>query len=140
MPNADQVPAKRNWPRWARRGLLENAQAFMALLEGYAEHVMDAVGAGLLDDLDAMRAAMTRRRTERSGLLRLLEKLIGFDLNLRQYEQGKAFCDTVVARGGIEALNRAWAGPESLPTFAELDDPGAWLARTERRQLGRGAA
>ena len=28
-------------------------QATMALLEGYAEHVMDAVGAGLLDDLDA---------------------------------------------------------------------------------------
>ena len=32
-----------------RRAVLESAQAFMALLEGYAEHVMDAVGAGLLD-------------------------------------------------------------------------------------------
>ena len=31
------------------RGVLESAQAFMALLEGYAEHVMDAVGASLLD-------------------------------------------------------------------------------------------
>ncbi|HET9736888.1 MAG TPA: zinc-dependent metalloprotease [Solirubrobacteraceae bacterium] len=123
-----------------RRHLLEGAQAFMALIEGYAEHVMDAVGAGLLDDLDAMRAAMTRRRTERSGLLRVLEKLIGLDLKLRQYEQGKAFCDAVVARGGVEALNRAWASPDSLPSFGELDDPDAWLARTERRELGRGAA
>jgi putative hydrolase len=112
----------------------------MALLEGYAEHVMDAVGAGLLTDLDAMRAAMTRRRTERSGLLRVLEKLIGLDLKLRQYEQGKAFCDAVVARGGIEALNRAWTSPDSLPSFTELDDPHGWLARTERRELGRGAA
>jgi coenzyme F420 biosynthesis associated uncharacterized protein len=123
-----------------RRHLLEGAQAFMALLEGYAEHVMDAVGAGLLADLDAMRAAMTRRRTERSGLLRVLEKLIGLDLKLRQYEQGKAFCDAVVKRGGIAALNRAWASPDSLPSFAELDDPAGWLARTEQRQLGRGAA
>jgi coenzyme F420 biosynthesis associated uncharacterized protein len=123
-----------------RRGVLESAQAFMALLEGYAEHVMDAVGASLLADLDAMRAAMTRRRQERSGLLRVLEKLIGLDLKLRQYEQGKAFCDAVVARGGIAALNRAWAGPETLPTFAELDDPAGWLARTERLGLGRGAA
>ena len=52
----------------------------------------------------------------------MLDKLIGMDLKLRQYEQGKAFCDAVVERGGIEALNRAWAGPEALPTLAELDD------------------
>jgi coenzyme F420 biosynthesis associated uncharacterized protein len=123
-----------------RRGVLENAQAFMALLEGYAEHVMDAVGASLLTDLEAMRAAMNRRRQERSGLLRVLEKLIGMDLKLRQYELGKAFCDAVVARGGITALNRAWAGPETLPTLAEFDDAAGWLARTERLGLGRGAA
>jgi putative hydrolase len=112
----------------------------MALLEGYAEHVMDHVGADLLEDLDAMRAAMDRRRHERSGLLRVVEKLIGFDLKLRQYQQGKQFCDAVVARGGITALNRAWAGPASLPAFDELSDPTGWLARTERLGLGRGAA
>jgi coenzyme F420 biosynthesis associated uncharacterized protein len=123
-----------------RAGILESAQSFMALLEGYAEHVMDAVGADLLTDLEAMRRAMDRRRTERSGLLRVLERLIGLDMKIRQYQQGKAFCDAIVARGGIAALNRAWAGPESLPTAAELDDPGAWLARTERLGLGRGAA
>ena len=123
-----------------QRGVLERAQAFMALLEGYAEHVMDAVGSSMLSDLDAMRAAMDRRRQERSGLLRVLEKVIGLDLKLRQYELGKAFCDGVVARGGIVALNRAWAGPETLPTLAELDDPAGWLARTERLGLGRGAA
>jgi coenzyme F420 biosynthesis associated uncharacterized protein len=123
-----------------RHAVLESAQAFMALLEGYAEHVMDAVGASLLSDLDAMRAAMDRRRQERSGLLRVLEKLIGLDLKLRQYQLGKAFCDAVVARGGIAALNRAWAGPETLPTLAELEDATGWLARTERLGLGRGAA
>ena len=123
-----------------RRGQLEGAQAFMALLEGYAEHVMDAVGAELLTDLDSMRAAMERRRHERSGFLRVLEKLIGMDLKMRQYKQGKAFCDAVVARGGIAALNRAWASPETLPTYAELDDPTGWLARTERLGIDRGAA
>ena len=53
------------------------------------------------------------------------------DLKLRQYEQGKAFCDAVVARGGIEALNRVWDSPEAMPTLAELDDPGG-LARAHR--------
>ena len=81
------------------------------MLEGYAEHVMDAVGADLLDDLPALRAALERRRRDTLRLLRLLERLIGMDLKLRQYEQGKAFCDAVVGAGGIEALNRAWSGP-----------------------------
>jgi coenzyme F420 biosynthesis associated uncharacterized protein len=118
-----------------RRALLESAQAFMALLEGYAEHVMDAAGASLLSDLDAMRDAMDRRRTERSGLLRVLERLIGLDLKVRQYQIGKRFCDAVVAHGGIAALNRAWTGPEALPTLPELEDPLGWLTRTERLGL-----
>jgi coenzyme F420 biosynthesis associated uncharacterized protein len=118
-----------------RREVLDRVQAFMAVLEGYAEHVMDAVGAGVLDDLPALRSALQRRRRDRSGLLKILERMIGMDLKLRQYEQGKAFCDGVVARAGIEGLNRVWAGPESLPTVAELDDPLGWLGRTERPRL-----
>jgi coenzyme F420 biosynthesis associated uncharacterized protein len=119
-----------------RKALLARAQSFMALLEGYAEHVMDAVGAELLPDLQKLRAALERRRGERSGFLRLLERLIGMDLKLRQYQQGKAFCDAVVSLGGVEALNRAWSGPDALPTAAELDDALGWLARTERLGLG----
>ena len=83
----------------------------------------------------ALRGALQRRRRDRSGLLKLLERLIGMELKLRQYEQGKAFCDGVVARGGIDGLNRVWASPESMPTVAELDDPAGWLARTERPRL-----
>lgn len=112
-----------------RKAALDALQATMALLEGYAEHVMDAVGASELDDLDRLRAGLERRRHDRSGLLQLLEKLIGFDLKLRQYEQGKAFCDAVVAEGGIAGLNRAWDGPAALPTLDELDRPSDWLAR-----------
>jgi coenzyme F420 biosynthesis associated uncharacterized protein len=114
-----------------RRELMDRVQAFMAVLEGYAEHVMDAVGAQVIDDLPRLRAAMERRRADRTGLLRLFEKLIGMDMKLRQYEQGKRFCDGVVARAGIAGLNRVWEAPERMPTLPELDDPAAWLARTE---------
>jgi len=119
----------------AQRTQLEEMQAFMAVLEGYAEHVMDAVGADLLPRLPELRTAMDRRRRDRTGLLRLLERLIGLDMKLRQYELGKAFCDAVVARGGIAALNRVWEAPERMPTPAELEDPAAWLARTEPPHL-----
>jgi coenzyme F420 biosynthesis associated uncharacterized protein len=113
-----------------RKEVMDRLQSFMAVLEGYAEHVMDAVGAQVLPDLEALRSALERRRRDRSGLLRVLERLIGMELKLRQYEQGKAFCDGVVALGGIEGLNRVWSRPEAMPSAAELDDPLAWLART----------
>jgi coenzyme F420 biosynthesis associated uncharacterized protein len=113
----------------ARREVLHEMQALMALIEGYAEHVMDAVGADVLPQLPELRDAMDRRRRERSGLLRIIERIIGLEMKLRQYEQGKAFCDAVVAEGGIQALNRAWSSPQSLPRHEELDDPSGWLAR-----------
>jgi coenzyme F420 biosynthesis associated uncharacterized protein len=115
-----------------KRETLDRVQAFMAVLEGYAEHVMDAVGADVLDDLPALRGAMSRRRRDRSGVLKVLDRLLGMELKLRQYEQGKAFCDGVVARAGIEGLNRVWISPRAMPTVAELSDPLGWLARTER--------
>jgi putative hydrolase len=109
------------------------------VLEGYAEHVMDAVGAQVLDDLPALRSALQRRRRDRSGLLKVLERLIGMDLKMRQYEQGKAFCDGVVARAGMDGLNHVWDGPEAMPSMQELDDPAGWLRRVEPRQLRKSA-
>jgi coenzyme F420 biosynthesis associated uncharacterized protein len=113
-----------------RRAALDAMQAFMAVLEGYAEHVMDAVGAEILPNLPELRGAMDRRRRDRSGLLRIFEKLIGMDMKLRQYELGKKFCDAVAKGGRIAALNRVWEGPAQMPTLAELEDPDAWMART----------
>jgi coenzyme F420 biosynthesis associated uncharacterized protein len=118
MLNADQ------------RDLVDRVQAFMAVLEGYAEHVMDAVGAGVIADLADLRDGLEKRRADRTGLLRVLEKMIGMDMKMRQYQQGKKFCDEVVGLAGIDGLNRVWAGPELMPTMAELDDAAGWLERT----------
>jgi uncharacterized protein (DUF2342 family) len=59
----------------------------------------------------------------------VLQRLLGLELKMRQYEEGKAFCDGVVERAGIAGLNRVWEGPSQLPSAAELRDPGAWLER-----------
>jgi uncharacterized protein (DUF2342 family) len=121
--------------RWA---LVEQMQAAMSLIEGHAEHTMDAIGAEVLPSLPALRAAMNRRRESRGLPWRVLEKLIGLEMKLRQYEVGRRFCDAVVEQGGPEALARVWTGPEWLPSTAELEDPGAWLARTAASELQAG--
>ena len=35
----------------------------------------------------------------------------------------------VLEREGDDALRRLWEGDEQLPTQAEVDAPGLWLAR-----------
>jgi len=112
--------------RWA---LVQRMQCAMSLIEGHAEHTMDAVGAEVLPSLPRLRAAMNRRRESRGLPWRVLERLLGLELKLRQYETGRAFCDEVVAAGGPQALALAWSGPQALPTAEELERPSEWLAR-----------
>jgi coenzyme F420 biosynthesis associated uncharacterized protein len=119
--------------RWA---LVERMQATMSLIEGHAEHVMDAVGAEELPTLERMRAAMTRRRRERGWPWRILERLLGLEMKLRQYEVGRGFCDEVVALGGPGALTVAWRSAEMLPSTTELQSPETWLARTRAAATG----
>jgi coenzyme F420 biosynthesis associated uncharacterized protein len=113
----------------SERETLDRVQAVMAVIEGHAEHVMDAVAPDLLPSLPKLRTALDRRRKSQSGLSRLFAKLLGLELKLRQYEQGKFFCDAIVNAAGTEALGHVFSGPEALPTLAELTDPPAWLAR-----------
>ncbi len=112
--------------RWR---LVEQMQSAMSLIEGHAEHTMDAVGAEFLPSLPRLRGAMNRRRESRGLPWRVLERLLGLELKLRQYEAGRRFCDAVVAAGGPGALARVWIRPEMLPSADELTEPGRWLAR-----------
>jgi coenzyme F420 biosynthesis associated uncharacterized protein len=117
------------------RETLDRVQAVMAVIEGHAEHVMDAVAPDLLPSLPKLRAALDRRRRSQTGLSRLVAKLLGLELKLRQYEQGKFFCDAIVRERGPGALHHLWSSPDVLPTLAELRDPDAWLQRTMPKQL-----
>lgn len=115
-----------------QREIMGRVQALMAVVEGHAEHVMDAVGAEVLPSYAGLREAMDRRRATRSAPERALQRLLGFDLKLRQYEVGKRFCDAVVGQAGMDGLGRVWSSPEAVPTLSELDHPRVWLARVQR--------
>ncbi len=117
------------------REKLNVVQATMAVIEGHAEHVMDAVAPDLLPSLPKLRDALDRRRRSQTGLSRLVAKLLGLDLKLRQYEQGKFFCDAIVRERGPAALQQLFSGPEAIPTLDELREPSAWVARVMPAEL-----
>jgi coenzyme F420 biosynthesis associated uncharacterized protein len=112
------------------RETLDRVQAVMAVIEGHAEHVMDAVAPDLVPSFGRLREGIDRRRRSQSGLSRIIGRLLGMDMKLRQYEQGKRFCDAVVRDAGVAALHHVFSSPEALPTLEELQDHRAWLERT----------
>ena len=116
------------WPEPQRR-LVEKLTATMTLVEGYAEHVMDAVGDQLDPGYTDLRRALDRDRERRGLLDSIVSKVLGLEMKLAQYRRGKAFADEVVRAHGIRTLNRAWSGPDALPRPDELDSPAEWVER-----------
>jgi len=100
----------------------------MAVVEGYAEHVMDAASIEQ-PELEIMRERMDARRAQRTSLADTIARFLGLGAKLRQYELGKRWCDAVVAEAGIAGLDRVWESPETIPSLAELDDANAWIKR-----------
>jgi coenzyme F420 biosynthesis associated uncharacterized protein len=120
----------------ADRAVFDRLQATMAVVEGHAEHVMDACAA---DDerLAELRRRLDARRASRRGLGEVFGRLLGMELKLRQYELGKRFWDEAVEATGGEALERVWGSPAALPDLRELEAPAEWLERTAPISVAR---
>ncbi|MGH2782940.1 MAG: zinc-dependent metalloprotease [Thermoleophilaceae bacterium] len=116
-------------PRQAE--VLTTLQSFTAVLEGYADTVLERVGNQLIPSFAQIHEAMQRHRLERGEAERFVEGMLGLKLEREHYERGAAFCAGVVERAGMEGLNRLWEEEGRLPTTAELEAPGLWLARIE---------
>jgi coenzyme F420 biosynthesis associated uncharacterized protein len=115
-----------------QRVVLDRVTAFMSLLEGHAEHVMDGVGPSVVPSVKHIRAKFDERRKEHGGLLdRVLRKLLGMDLKALQYAEGKVFVDTAVRELGMAGFNRVWESPATLQTRQEIREPLQWVQRIE---------
>jgi coenzyme F420 biosynthesis associated uncharacterized protein len=121
-----------------QRTLFRETQAVMALLEGFGDHVMDAVGKDLVPGVERISARFHGRRQQRSPFERAMLRITGMDLKMEQYRKGEAFVAGIERLAGAAALRRLWDGPETLPTSAEIDDPAAWVRRLGLNRLERG--
>ena len=82
----------------------------------------------MIPSVEDIRAKFTVRR-QGQGFDKVIRKLLGLDAKMRQYRDGAAFCQAVIAQVGMDGLNKVWTSPDTLPTRAEIADPDLWLAR-----------
>lgn len=113
----------------AQQAVLDRLIALSTLLEGHADHVMDAVGPRVVPSVAMIRRRFAERRKGGGLLDRVLRTVLGVEAKVRQYAEGSAFTRYVVRAVGMDGFNAVWAAPESLPSRAEIANPVTWLRR-----------
>jgi coenzyme F420 biosynthesis associated uncharacterized protein len=122
-----------------QRELFNRMQTMMSVIEGYSNHVMNAVGRELLADYEPISRKFEYRQANRSQAELLFAKLTGLDVKMEQYRLGEQFIDAIANQRGHTFAVRVWESADMLPTPEELRQPNRWIARVDRND-GAGLA
>jgi coenzyme F420 biosynthesis associated uncharacterized protein len=121
-----------------QHAVLQKVQGLMSLLEGHGDVTMDRAGAARIPSAERFSRVLRDRRNTASAPVRFIQKLVGLEAKLKQYEMGERFIAAVEAGGGPALLEQAWRGPEWLPSLSEIRQPDVWTARVrEAAPAGR---
>ena len=100
-----------------QREVLNRVSGMMSLLEGHGDITMDRAGADLIPSAERFASTLRARRSSARGVSRVMQKVIGLEAKMNQYQAGESFIEAVEAVGGSALLERAWEGPDNLPTM-----------------------
>ncbi len=113
-----------------QKAVMARIGGLMSLLEGHGDVTMTRAAGSLVPHAERFERVLRERRRAASPLNRLLMRLVGIEAKLEQYAAGRRFIAAIEATRGERAVDRCWAGPDELPTLAEIRAPQEWLART----------
>ncbi len=114
-----------------QRALFSEMQAMMCVVEGYSNHVMNAVGKDLLANYEEISRKFEERQKQRTQSEQLFARLTGLNVKMEQYRAGERFIDEIVRLRSHDVARRVWEAPEFLPTMDEIRKPELWLTRIE---------
>ncbi len=105
--------------------------ALIAVITGYVDHLMDQTGGSIIGSYNMVTEALRRHRAQAGVADQIVARILGFELDQNQFDRGTAFIEGVIERAGTDGLDRLFDNPDHLPTPAEVDAPGLWLARID---------
>ena len=112
-----------------QREIMDRLTAVMTLVEGHGDYVMDAVGPQVVPSVAQIRERFNSRRGSSGRIEQTIRRILGIDLKMKQYAEGSRFVRAVVDEVGMEAFNKVWTSPETLPTKEEFAHPHDWVER-----------
>ena len=115
----------------AQRTTLSQLTAAVSAILGAVDHIMNTVGPRLTGQPSVLAEALRRRRSGKDEDQKFAERMLGLSLGPDTHARGARFVEGVIERADPDALNQLWTKRNGLPTPAEIEAPGLWLARME---------
>ncbi len=84
------------------------SSGLMSLLEGHGDVTMNRAGADRIPSAERFSRVLNQRRQQGNPMIRLVQKLVGLEAKLTQYEAGERFIEKVESVGGPALIDRAW--------------------------------
>jgi len=112
-----------------QRNISSALTALTTALGAYVDHVTGTIAETLTSSPGALREAWYRYRIEEGKGEQAFAGLFGLDVGQEEVDRGRAFVNGVIERAGDDALTRLLGDELDLPTPAEVEAPGLWLAR-----------
>jgi putative hydrolase len=109
-------------------GVRDHLTAALAVIDGFGRTAVRTAAGTLLPDLAEIEASTARRRLEEPPE-RVIEQMLGLEVDPELAAAAAGFIDEITNRWGTDAVGRMWESPEGLPTVAEIHDPVGWAAR-----------
>ncbi len=109
--------------------LIPQLDALVAAVLGFVDHIVGEICQGLVMSHEIIRERFRERWVDVAPADRFMERLLGLQIDSDTLTRGRVFIDGVIERAGDDGLVRLWADELDMPTAAEVDAPGLWLAR-----------
>jgi len=111
----------------AQHAVLQQMQGLMSVLEGHGDITMDRAAADRIPSAGRFRDVLHERR-QSSGTVRFVQRLVGLEAKMRQYQEGEDFLEAIES-SDPDNVSLLWEGSEYLPTLVEIRNPDAWVSR-----------
>ena len=112
-----------------QKELLDAVGGMMSLVEGHGDMTMSRAAAGHVPHAQRFHRVMQQRRNNATGVSRIMQKLMGFEAKLAQYQAGEDFIAAIESQRGDRAVDVIWEDPQHLPSMAEIRNPASWMER-----------
>ena len=114
-----------------QQAALARLETLLALVEGWVDDVVAAAATERLPGAEALRETLRRRRATGGPAEQTFATLVGLELRPRRLREAAALWRLLRERSGSEGRDRIWEHPDLLPSAADLDDPEAFVRRSE---------
>jgi putative hydrolase len=110
---------------------LARLETLLALIEGWVDAVVaDAVGERL-PGAAALRETLRRRRASGGPAEQTFATVVGLELRPRRLRAAAELWRLLGEQRGTAGRDALWAHPDLVPTADDLEDPAAFVARSE---------